>query len=173
MLYLWSIRIYFIINIMAKRLTNKEKYIKKLRVPLVRWEHNDIVSYLLELYNNKKDELLLMAASDETNRREIELQLSCEFSGTKNINLRAGVHYNKKRRTFTHISYSDRYNCVIQFSITSKATFFAHEFHQSIKDVFPLFYSVKKLTHYLLTAEPHEQESSHSRKPDIPELNFG
>lgn len=127
-----------------KRQTQHEKNIIALGREIVTWEHDEIVDYLLQIFNRDFAQLTLEAASDISRRRTIPIPLDND-----GINFRGTAIYDKRQRKFTHIEYADRYNWIVQFSITSRAAFFGRDFYNQIKHIFPFGYSQKKLTAYL------------------------
>ena len=67
------------------RETNFEKLIVASGGEIITWEHEDIMDFLLQIFNRDYDSLLLMAASDDTKRRELCFVLDCgevNFGGT-------------------------------------------------------------------------------------------
>lgn len=133
------------------KLTNWEKKLIANGEEIFTWEHDDIVDYLLQIFHRDKDDLLLKAAIDTTKRHSLVFTLDYpDCFGIGKTNFGGQVIYDKKKRRFTHIQYSDRRNWSVMFSIESRAAFFAHDFFKQIKHAFPLFYSNKKLTEYLL-----------------------
>ncbi len=127
---------------------------------IITWEHDDIVDYLIAIFNRDKENLLLMAASDDTKRHTLCFLL--DFEGRKRgglgeTNFGGTVVYNKKKRKFTHITYSDRYNWGIIFSIDSRVTFFCRDFYLQLKHVFPFGYSHKSLHKYLMGTYPNKK----------------
>jgi hypothetical protein len=136
---------------MSGKLTRWEKQLLASGEQIITWEHEEIVDYLIDIFNRDKDDLLLKAASDTTMRHELSITLdypNCYREGSTNF---AGdAVYNKKMRKFTHITYSDKRNYAVYFSITSRATFSAYDFYNSLSKQFPFGLSIKKLTQYLL-----------------------
>lgn len=118
---------------------------------VITWEHDEIVDYLLTIYNRDKDHLLTQAAADDSKQHGLTFVLDYEgMGGVGETNFGGTVHYNKKRRIFDYITYSDRRNWAVMFSITSKAAWFAYEHYTQLKKVFPFGARGKKLTEYLL-----------------------
>ena len=70
--------------------------------------------------------------------------------GDFDTNFGGTVVYNKKKRRFTHINYSDKRNWQVSFSIESKCYYSAYENYQMFKNIFPFGASNKKITNYLL-----------------------
>lgn len=139
---------------MADKLTQWEKEITSVGWEIVTWDHDIIMEYLIQIFNRDKADLLLLAASDDTNRRTVTCVLDhAGLDSPLKINIGGTVTYNKKLGKFTYITYSDKHNWAVQFSIDSKVAFFARDFYKSIKKVFPFGYSTKKLKEYLCTAK--------------------
>lgn len=132
------------------RQTKHEKNLIACGVEIVTWEHEEIMDYLLQIFHRDYDHLLLLAAADNTKRHTLSFLLDYEgLDSPLQINIGGTVIYDKRKRKFTYIQYSDRYNWAVQFSISSRAAFFCRDFYNQIKHVFPFGYSQKKLTAYL------------------------
>lgn len=130
--------------------TKWEQSLVDAGIEIITWEHEVIMDYLLSVFNRDVGQLLLKASLDNTKRRTLEFFLDDDV--TMDINIVGSAIYNKKLRRFTHLEYSDKYNWMVQFSITSKVAFFSRDFYNQIKHVFPFGHSVKNLTHYLMQA---------------------
>jgi hypothetical protein len=139
--------------------TNWEKRLEQSGSQIITWEHDEIVDYLLMIFNRDKDRLTLLAASDQTKRHTLCFIMDYEgiggwnqngnyVPGVGDTNFGGTVTYNKKLRRFTHITYSD---WGVQFSIESRAAFFAYEHYKSMKKIFPFGASVKRLREWLLS----------------------
>lgn len=115
------------------------------------WEHDEIVEHLLQIFKRDESDLLLMCALDATNRHTLMYVLDYPNCFDGKTNFGGQVIYNKKKRQFTHIQYSDKQNFAVYVSIGSKVSFFAYDFWKPFRKQFPFGLSTKKLTHYLLT----------------------
>lgn len=135
---------------MKERQTKHEKNLIACGYEIITWEHEEIVDYLLQVFKRDYDHLLLLAAADNTKRRTLSFVLDYDGMGSPlKINIGGTVIYDKRKRKFIYIQYSDRYGWGVQFSITSRAAFFCRDFYNQIKHVFPFGHSQKKLTAYL------------------------
>lgn len=135
---------------MAIKQTKWEKSLIEVGVVIVTWDHEIIMDTLLDYFYKEEALLLLKAAVDDTNRRTLQYSMDFENAAKHRTNIRGCAIYNKKLRKFTHIQYSDRYNWQVLFSINSKASFFAREWHNQLKHAFPFGGSAKNVTHYLM-----------------------
>lgn len=128
-----------------------EKRLVKSGIDIITWEHDDIVDYLLAIFERDKAQLLLEATSIDTRAREVPLVLDHEnIFGVGKTNFGGTIVYNKKKCKFTHIIYSDRHNYAVMFSVDTKVAFFAREFYMQMKKVFPFGCSNKRLKEYLM-----------------------
>lgn len=136
------------------RETKHEKHIIATGGAIITWEHEDIVDYLLQIFQRDLCELTLRAVADNTKRRTLTFILdSNDLDCIQRTNFGGSVIYNKKKRQFTHIQYSDRYNWIVQFSIASRSAFFARDFYNQIKHKFPFGWSTQKLTNFFLSTD--------------------
>lgn len=86
------------------------------------WEHKDIVDYLVSCFEYEKDGLLLNCAADLTRRHS--LRYSLDFKNIENSNGFGGtVNYNKKKREFDFIEYSDKRNWSVRVSVKNPAIY--------------------------------------------------
>lgn len=129
--------------------TRWEKQLRESGFPIITWDHEEIKDYLLACFKRDYAHYLQIALSDTTKRHKLVLVMNHDDLGGDNFG--GTLHYNTKRKEFTHISYSDRRNWAVQFSINSGATFFAYEYYKQFIKEFPFGLSVKKLTAYLLS----------------------
>lgn len=118
---------------------------------LINNDHISITEYLLNVFERDKDDLLLKAASDDTQRWSLTFILDYKNLGANNFG--GTVNYNKKKRQFTFIEYSDSHRHAVRVSIISKCYWSAWEHRDWLYRNVPQYYcySEKKLTEYLLT----------------------
>ncbi len=81
------------------------------------WKHAIIAPYLLEVFLRDKSHLLLLAAADDTKRWNLTIVLDYENMGLNDFG--GTVNYDKRRRQFNFIQYSDQHNFAVRFSIAS------------------------------------------------------
>lgn len=132
-----------------EKLTHWEKQLIKSNCEIITWDHDIIVDYLLAIFNRDKSDLLLQAALDTTKRHELGFVLN--YEDLRGTNFGGVVYYNKKKRKFTYITYSDKRNCAVFFSIESKCYYSSYDFYQQIKKKFPFGVSTKKGIQYLMS----------------------
>lgn len=133
---------------MSDKPTRWENQLRKSGFPIITWDHEEIRDYLLECFRRDYAHYLSIVANDDTNRHYLHLVMNHHDLGGDNFG--GIVRYNRKKGAFDYISYSDRRNWAIFFSINSGVYFSAYEHHQQFKKIFPFGASVKKLTEYLL-----------------------
>jgi hypothetical protein len=133
-----------------EKLTHFERQMKKEGYEIIHFTHDEIMDHLLQVFERDRAHLLTQAAADDTKRHKLVFILDYENIGETTTTFGGTVTYNKKLRRFTHITYSDRRNWAVQFSIESRAAFFAYDYFQQVKKIFPWAYSVKGLTKWLL-----------------------
>jgi hypothetical protein len=132
-------------------MTRFEKRLIESGTSIITWEHDEIADYLIDILNRDIDELTLEAAADETNRRTLEIILSFSTCfGAGRTNFGGSAIYDKTKRKFTRITYSDKHNWRVEFSIASKVYFSYYEHHQQWKHIFPYGATRYKLRDYLL-----------------------
>jgi hypothetical protein len=115
------------------------------------WDHKIITDYLFTVFEKEKDNLLLQAAADTTMRWSLTFVLDYENLGVNNFG--GTVNYNKKKRQFDYITYSDKKNYAVIISIASKCYWSAWEHRNWLYKNVPQYYCYndKKLSEYLLT----------------------
>lgn len=128
--------------------THWERQLQASGFPIITWDHEEIKDYLLSCFRRDYAHLLSIALSDSTKRHTLVIVMNYHDMGGDNFG--GQVTYNKKRNEFTHITYSDRRNYAVSFSINSGVSFFAYDHYKEWKHVFPFGASVKRLTSYLL-----------------------
>lgn len=136
-----------------EKLTNWEKKLIAGGVSIITWDQEVIIRYLSLVFERDRDALLLEAVSDTTNRKELGFILDFEnrYKSDRRNNFGGMVFYNTKRRKFTHISYSDKNNYSVSFSIESRVVYSAYDFYRSIYKIFPFGVSVKRGAEYFRT----------------------
>lgn len=133
-----------------EKLTRWEKSMRKSGYQIIPFTHEEIVEHLLQVFERDREHLLMMAAADETKRHELVFVMDHSNIGDQSTIFGGTITYNKKKRRFTHITYSDRRNWAVQFSVESKVAYFSYDFWQPIKKEFPFGASVKRLKEYFL-----------------------
>lgn len=131
--------------------TKWEKELEEFGYSIIDFTHEEIASHLLEIFRRDIDDLLLIAASDNSNRKNLTLVLDHGNLGNKLTTFGGTINYNRKRGKFNYITYSDRRNYAVSFSIESGAASFSYDHYQRFKSVFPFGVSIKRMTEYLLT----------------------
>jgi hypothetical protein len=134
---------------MKEKITRWEKQLRKSGFPIITWDHEEIKDYLLACFKRDYAHYLQIALSDTTKRHNLVLIMNHDDLGGDNFG--GTLNYNTKRKEFTFISYSDKRNYGMLFSINSGASFSCYDHYQQFKKVFPFGASVKRLTEYLLT----------------------
>lgn len=132
------------------RQTKWEKQIIEAGGEIITWDHEVIMDFLLAIFYQEQDALLLRASTDDRSFRVLDYTLGWDDYFKNPTNFGGSAHYCKKLRKFVTIQYSDRYNFLVEFSIASKATFFARDWYMQLKHVFPFGCSIKNGTHYLM-----------------------
>lgn len=113
------------------------------------WDHKIISDFLFSVFEREKDDLLLQAAADATMRWNLAFALDYENLGVNNFG--GTVNYNKKKRQFDYISYSDKKNFAVIISIESRCYYSAWDHRNWLYFNVPQFYYPdKKLTKWLL-----------------------
>lgn len=114
------------------------------------WNHAVIANYLLTVFRNEEDHLLLKAAADDTQRWNLRFALDYENIGDNNFG--GTANYNKKERRFDFIEYSDRKNFGVQISIRSGCYCSSWEMRDFLYHNVPeAWHPEKKLSKWLLT----------------------
>lgn len=132
-------------------MTRWEKRLIEMGTEIITWEHDEIAYYLVDIFNREKDHLLLQAAADTTNRRTLQFILDYENCfGLGNTNFGGDAIYDKKKRKFTRICYSDKHNFQVEFCIDSKIYFSCYDHYRQWKHIFPYGATRFKLRDYLL-----------------------
>lgn len=113
------------------------------------WDHAVISEYLFACFHREHDDLLLRAAADDTKRWSLCFVLDYENMGVNNFG--GTVHYDKKKRMFTYMTYSDQKNFAVMISIASKCYWSARAHRDYLYKNVPQFYCYnnKKLGEYL------------------------
>jgi hypothetical protein len=132
-----------------EKLTHWERRLKKSGYAIIDFTHEEIVDHLLDIFKRDREHLLTKAAADDTKRHKLVFILDYDNLGDQSTYFGGTVTYDKRKRRFTYITYSDRRNWGVRFSIESKVAFFAYEFYKSIKHIFPFGYSANKFREWV------------------------
>lgn len=131
--------------------TRWQKQMEKHGYAVIDFAHEEIMEHLLQIFIRDRDDLLMKAALDDTNRRNLTFILDFQNVGCKLTIFGGTVNYSKKLRKFNYITYSDNRNYGVIFGIDSKVAHFCYDHYRDWKHIFPFGASVKKMTEYLLT----------------------
>ena len=116
------------------------------------YDHATIAAYLRGCFELKKDDLLLKAAADTTQRWNLTFVLDFEESLRRQFGFGGTVNYNKKRRCFDFIEYSGKRNFAVRISIVSGCycDYWAHR-DFLYRNVPEYYHPEKKLAEWLKT----------------------
>lgn len=132
------------------KLTRWQKNMQNAGYQIIPFTHEEIMDHLIDVFVRDREHLTALAAADDTKRHELSFIIDYSNLGDQSTIFGGLVHYNKKQRRFTYITYSDDRNWGVMFSIESRVAFFCYEHYKSLKHLFPFGCSTKKLTEYLL-----------------------